>query len=493
MASSLALPKDLTIGVANAFDDPVEFVHRILRHKTWSKHEELLRSGATNPLTAVKGCHASTKTFASAELVLYFLARAYVREHDAIVITLGPTARQVRLNVWKEIRKALQGSLVGFPEPNQMELTIAEKIYAVGFGVRADKTGSGAIRLQGLHATEMLIVVDEAPGIESEIWQSIEGLRAGGKVHVVVLGNPNVPSGKFYEIFTHERDRWHCITIDALDTPNLVGLSLEDIARMPTDVGGPLDEKAVDYPVVSRRWVREMFDTVGEDNPEFESRVRGRFPQQAEGALIPLAWLEAAKWKDVVKSNQRLTSGIDVAEEGEAETVLYILDRGHVVTPPVISRNADSRGDVAAGLEPFRGQMGDVRYDSIGVGAYFGKHFRDLNYSVVPINVGRASSEPKRFPRLRDQLYWEMREQFERGNIAGLEDELTIAQCASLRYENLPDGRTKVEGKKEMRKRGSRSPDRAEGLMLACTVGGGGGGSAGPVVRRRPSILERDI
>ena len=87
-----------------------------------------------------------------------------------------------------------------------------------------------------------------------------------------------------------------------------------------------------------------------------------------------------------------------------------------------------------------------------------------------------------------------MREEFEREHIAGLEDELTISQLASLRYEYLPDGRTIVESKKNMAKRGARSPDRADMFMLACTTGGGGGaGSGGPVVRRRPSILERNI
>ena len=56
---------------------------------------------------------------------------------------------------------------------------------------------------------------------------------------------------------------------------------------------------------------------------------------------------------------------------------------------------------------------------------------------------------------------------FESCDIAGLMDEKTIAQLASIRYPHNARGQVVIESKKEACKRGVRSPDRAEAVMLA--------------------------
>ena len=53
--------------------------------------------------------------------------------------------------------------------------------------------------------------------------------------------------------------------------------------------------------------------------------------------------------------------------------------------------------------------------------------------------------------------------------IAGLKDEKTICQLASIRYRHNARGQVMIEGKDDARKRGVKSPGRAEALMLAFT------------------------
>jgi hypothetical protein len=53
------------------------------------------------------------------------------------------------------------------------------------------------------------------------MWDAIEGIRAGGNVRVLELGNPVIPSGHFYDSFTRNRSIYNCISISAFDTPNL--------------------------------------------------------------------------------------------------------------------------------------------------------------------------------------------------------------------------------------------------------------------------------
>ena len=57
------------------------------------------------------------------------------------------------------------------------------------------------MRFQGFQG-RLLTVVDEAPGVKADIWDAIEGIRAGGDVRVLALGNPTIVSGPFHDAFT---------------------------------------------------------------------------------------------------------------------------------------------------------------------------------------------------------------------------------------------------------------------------------------------------
>src|SRR6202040_619965 len=127
--------------------------------------------------------------------------------------------------------------------------------------------------------------------------EAMAGIMAGGDVHLVMAGNPTIPSGAFFDAFHRERSSWNCITIDAFDSPNLQGLTLEQLLQMDPIEGGPLDQNPVPY-LVTRRWVYDQYRVwwLGDErsSPNWMSRVRGQFPDQAKNALIKLAWLERA-------------------------------------------------------------------------------------------------------------------------------------------------------------------------------------------------------
>jgi hypothetical protein len=102
------------------------------------------------------------------------------------------------------------------------------------------------------------------------------------------------------------------------------------------------------------------------------------------------------------------------------------------------------------------------------VGAYFATDFESFGFvNINGINVGQATDFPDRYRNLKAQLYWSLRERFQNGAVSGLDDEVAIAQLASIRYEINPRGQVQIESKEEARKRGVKSPDRAEALMLA--------------------------
>lgn len=463
----------LAIAAAH-FLDPVKFARKVLRHDTWPMQEAILRAIRDHPRVAVKGCHASSKTFAIAELVLWWL----VRWRDAVVVTTGPSWTQVKEIVWSEIHKAAANSVFRYPSANKTELRLATGSYAIGLSTNE------AVRFQGFHGEHVLIIVDEAPGLRADIWEAIEGARAGGDVHVVALGNPTMPGGVFYEAFTANRVGWKTFTIDAFATPNLEGFTLDHLRALPPDLsdGAEIFQYRPRPYLVSRRWVYERFWEWGEKSPHWEARVRGEFPTQAEDALISLAWLTAAQGREVVDNGGKLQAGIDVAEAGEDETVLVIRE-GPALLKLKSWRGMDARGVVAAELAPYRGRLECVNVDSIGMGTYFARHLQDLGYPIGSIRVSERPRDTEKYANLKAELYWGLRMRFEAGDVAGLTDERALSQLATIRYMYNARGQLLIESKEEARQRGIKSPDRAEAIMLAYA------GRQGPgmyeVMRRR--------
>jgi hypothetical protein len=212
------------------------------------------------------------------------------------------------------------------------------------------------------------------------------------------------------------------------------------------------------------------------------SRVRGQFPDQAQNALIKLAWLERALERSLTNPVEddapSLIAGVDVGG-GEAETVVYLCASKpghHQIIKMGAWRGEDTRGEVVRFLAPYRNRLTTVRVDDIGIGHNFGLHLRDERYLVELVNVslpcqGRPEwheNDPgKRFANQKAQFYQTLADAFEHEQIDGLTDDQTISQLADIMYEIDSHGRMKIEPKEKARQRGVRSPDRAEALMLA--------------------------
>jgi phage terminase large subunit len=361
---------------------------------------------------------------------------------------------QVERLLWGEIRNAVRTAIIEYPEPSATSLNLGPNHYAVGIS-----TNEGE-RFQGFHG-DMLVILDEAPGVKPRIYDAIEGFRAGGDVRVLALGNPTIASGPFYDAFTKDREGWNLITISAFDTPNLQGLTLEALLELPEE---ELDNNPVPY-LTTRRWVKEKFHEWGPGHPLWESRVLGNFPTQSEDALLSLAWLEMAKYRDGGDVGP-FHAGLDVGGPGESETVLCIRQGQRIVYTGAWS-GIEPRGEVIAALMPFKDGLETVNVDSVGIGEYMAKHIADCGYRVREINVGERSRTPEKYVNLKAELYWGLRLRAESGDIAGLTDERTIAQLAGIRYSHNARGQIVIESKDDARKRGVKSPDRAEAVMLA--------------------------
>jgi hypothetical protein len=430
----------------------------MLKSNLWRKQRDIMRAVATKPLVAVKACHASGKTYQAARLALWWLLRYPAGK----VINTAPSWRQVKL-MWEEIRLALKDSRIAFPVTNATELRISDDNYIQGISTNE------AVKFQGIHGRKILIIADEAPGIRSDIWDAIEGVRAGGDVHVLMLGNPVIPSGYFFNAFGRGRTIWTTFTISAFDTPNLAGITLEQLLETT-------DEQMARPPapyLVTPRWVKERALAWGQKHPMFQARVLGEFPSQSAHSVYSLELIERAKRDPTPEEADKVKAlpiqvGIDVAGPGEDETVLVARAGGAILELHAWG-DPDPRGRVAQVLNQLRrtGRLQHVIVDAVGIGYNFALHLADLGFRVILFNAGYRAIDADRFANAKAEAYWGLREHMEAGSVCGLNDLETEAQLSAILYRLTSSGRTEVESKEDAKKRGQSSPDRAEALVMA--------------------------
>lgn len=446
------------------FTDPVEFQATVLRRQLWSIQRRILRAIETRRHVAVKGCHASGKTFVTSGAVPWWLTR----HPTGKVVTIAPTLRQVKL-MWGEIALALKSSKVRYPEPSTVGLKISDDRYAIGI------SSSRGVNIQGFHGSDVLIIADEATGILEDIWDAVEGIRAGGVVTLLELGNPTVPSGHFHDNFTRGRASCECITISAFDSPNFAGLTLEQLLELPD---AELDIAPWPF-LTQRRWVKERYERWGPTNPRFVSRVLGEFPSQSDYAVFNLAWIERAQREPTEQELQRarghyIQVGIDVAAGGDAETTACARVNGII-----IDRGAWSQGDppLARWLQNVRMNsgypLGIVVMDTVGVGYHLARSLAE-SFPVLGFKAGGPAQDSEQYLNAKAEAYFNLREMYKANYVSHLEtalDEETEAQLSTIEFRERLNGQIMIERKEDARKRGVPSPDRAEAEIMAfCRV-----------------------
>lgn len=426
--------------------NPVRFFHAAWPGiYLWDKLEEVCIQIVKNRRVIIPSGHGVGKTWLLARIALWFLFCFYPSK----VITSAPTWSQVELLLWSEIKNAynttqfkLGGRLL------DTQLKIEEDWFAIGLSTRgkASEREFGTPKFQGFHSENLLVLLDEAPGVESEIWTSVETLITGANNKIVAIGNPTSPSGKFYDAC--KSPLWTKIGISSFDHPNV------------------RTGQAVVPGAVTIEWIDERRKEWGEDSPLWKAKVLGQFPDEGDDTLIPLSWAEACVGLDLgVEGDKKL--GVDVARFGSDMTVFCTM-----MGPTVLPLESVNKKDTNFTIGRVRvlnnnGSFDQVAIDDTGVGGGVTDGLYDIDSHIEPVNFGEAASENDKFENMKAELYWNLREDIRDKKISLPDDKELINQLCSIRYSYTRKGRIKIESKDELKKRGLKSPDKADALALA--------------------------
>lgn len=413
---------------------------------------------------AVRSGHKIGKSTTVAILALWWASDPEARPAARVILT-APTGRQVRSILWREVKrlyrrarergKDLGGDLHKDPN-NGVQWEDGREI--VGFSTDEPE------KMAGFSGAHLLFLVDEASGVLEEIYEAVEGNRAGG-AKIVLFGNPTQTSGEFYDAFGAKAEFYGpeneaLFTISSEDTPNV---------REGRDVIPGL---------ATRAWVEEKKEEWGEDDPRYRVRVKGEPPNEGLRNVLGEALVRAAMTR-VAPESGALRGGLDPAREGDDDSSLC-LGRGLRTYPLVKLPKGDGPTVGAFALAEIKrlrrpGEIVRLNVDAIGLGTSPLDWLRRCDAAqegwlkVIPVNS--ASKPPpgdpqKEYANLRAFMSFAVKDHLLAGGSLPNDPRLK-AELVAPEYSFDTQNRILVQKKEDVKKRlGGRSPDRADALAL---------------------------
>ncbi len=411
-------------------------MREVLRTQPTVYQAEILDAVLRYRRVAVRSPHGAGKTSLAAWLVLWAVENF---EHDFKIITTASAWRQLARFTWPEIHKYYRQArweLVGI-KPELLTLSL-KTTGGEAFAAASDKPDL----IEGAHAAKLLYVLDEAKAIAPAIWDAIEGAFSTGDCYALAISTPGSRSGRFYEI--HRRapglEDWHTRHI-----------------RL---------EEAIAAGRVSAEWVEARKRQWGEDSPVFQARVLGEFPEQGEDALISLAWIEAAREREL-QPEEEAVAGLDVARFGSDDSALLVRQSCSVMAIEIWQGY-----DTMMTTDRVKAAGVPVNVDVIGVGSGVYDRLREQNHPCTAVNVSEAAHDREHFANLRAEMYWHLRERFQKGEIdltrisRSHYDRLS-GELTAMKFKYTSAGKIILESKDEMKRRLGYSPDLADALAFA--------------------------
>ena len=440
-------------------EDPEWFFTNILGCEPWEEQLDIAEAIRDAREVSVRSCHGAGKSWTAARVGLWFACT----HRPSIVITTAPTDRQVKGIIWKEIRLAHQKAIRPLGgKLLQQELKWHDDWWMWGFTA----PDYDPDRFQGFHESNVLVIVDEAAGVSALIFEAIDGILSGGNSRLLLIGNPTNGFGAFAD--SHKPNSgFSRLKISAFDTPNFSEFGITQADIEDGSWQGKIRGELPMPNLVTPEWVATRYKRWGRQSPLYEARVLAEFPSQGQDTLISLQLIEEACNRDLEPVNPS-KFGIDVARYGDDETVIGKRRGPHYRTIQVRSKQDTMRtaGEVIVCLKGDTEAQANI--DVIGVGSGVVDRVIEQGYAGIGVNVGSKASEPERFINLRAEIFWTLKERFEDGHIdIDREDEELQAELASLKWKVTSKGLIQMESKDEMKRRGLRSPNRADAMALA--------------------------
>lgn len=433
--------------------NPVLFAKEVCSYNPDEWQRNVLMDIAGYTKVSVRSGHGVGKTSVEAIVLLWFLSCFRFPK----VIATAPTRQQLNDILWSEVEKWRSKS------PLLQELLTWTKtyVYMKGYEKRwfaVAKTASEPENMQGFHEENMLIIVDEASGVEDDIMEAILATLSGKNNKLLMCANPTRTTGTFYDSHNRDRGMYKCHRVSSLDSTRT---NKENIAA----------------------FIRKY----GEHSNVVKVRVYGDFPAQEDDVFLPLPLIEQTVVNEIdTEKIYKITMGVDVARYGDDETIIATNVGGKIDIPVV--RHGQSLmttvGDIVMQYKRlikeypnYKGVI-TVNIDDTGLGGGVTDRLEEVKIEerlrrleIVPVNFGSKPPQDGSEDRYQDistYMWATLKTLMENKEVSIANDEELVAQLSVRKYSITSTGKIMLESKKAMKDRGIKSPDRGDAVVLSC-------------------------
>lgn len=472
--------------------EPEAYAQEVLGQTWWDKQAEVARAMVDHRRVLVMSCNGAGKTHLLGGLVQW-----WVDAGPGICYNTAPTWGQVKRLLWKELRRQRPRSgMPGKLSPEAPLLKYGPDWFAEGLNAASPEG------FQGQHHRRLMFLLDEAPGCKEWIWDVGGRMCVAPENVILAVGNPFDSNGPFID--AADSGEWHVITISAMEHPNIRhameviqplidagmdvlskelrehtktildpiegAVSLTSVLEAMKDhciPGGADDATCFEFPEGSGRWWRP--------DGEFEARVLGRRPTDADDSIVPRGWIEASYAEGMKRKPEGVCIvGID-SSQGQRDKTAFCVTKGGCV---------GEAGEISTG-DPFKIALegkrllqkfgaSHVNNDHTGGGWAVTKALEMVGVPVVAVNFSGEPMDKELYPNVAHELYGNARQgfrnrDFDLTRLSEKQRKELARQGASRKYLDRHDlkGRAVMEDKRELKKRLKCSPDMWEAFLLS--------------------------
>lgn len=412
------------------WNDRVGFVKHIIGATPQPHQVELLSALDKNDFVVVKsGVNTGKSTTEAWSILHYICCRPECR-----ILCSSPSKDQLygvlwsELNLWyKQMNPLFRDMFVW----TKTAFTHVEHPHWYAHARTATKDNPRS--LAGIHAKYVYRIIDEASSVHDDNFDVIEGNTGSIETKELLCSNPTSLSGTFYEAFHKNMEQYRLFTWNSLDYLQSKGGLVPD------------------------RVVERMRSKYGEDSNIWRALVTGEFPSKSGNSYIPFDWVVGAIGREIAdQSKYQKVFGIDVGDGGEDDSVIAIRQNDLFHPYHILKGKRTAEVTTYAAMLANKEKPAAIFVDIIGYGKAVYDGLERLGFNVIGVNVAETSSmvDPKRFHRLRDELWGTMRDWLEMkcGRLWDNGDRDLLGELTTPKYHILDgSGKIRLQSKDDFR------------------------------------------
>lgn len=231
--------------------------------------------------------------------------------------------------------------------------------------------------------------------------------------------------------------------------------------------------KKVNFDVLEKNGLlsKVIRDEIEADKPNpslYAHKWLGEPISQSDKAIIDrTAILEAMRRK--IEGDGAIIIGVDVARMGEDRTVFWKRQGLKTIDHKIFTRLRTN--EVCDRLEQFADfdKTIEIKVDDTGVGGGVTDEMLKRGYDIIAINFGGVASDKNKYPNWISEAWFYMQSIMSQIELPFDSD--LLMELSTRNWAQDVKGKRRVESKQEYKKRGFRSPDRADSCIICYNEG----------------------